>query len=99
MTYLFGSRFEFETVDSVAGHPVPIPQVITEGMPQVVIIPDVGQHGHDPLESTVDKCPCPGYDVAPSPVPIIPLLRIATVQRVVQVKKVQLVGDVGEPLL
>ena len=91
---MFGSRFESETIDCVASHPVSISQVVTEGMSQVIIVSDVRQHGHDPLEAAVDEGAGPRNNITPPSVAVILLFRVTAIESIIQVEQVQLVCDV-----
>lgn len=47
--HLLGARTLLEPIDSVAGQPISSTQVVTKGMPQVVVVPDWLQHAHGSL--------------------------------------------------
>lgn len=46
---LFSACSEFQSVSSVAGHPVFFTNVVTDGMAKVVVLSYGPQHYHDPL--------------------------------------------------
>ena len=91
---LFSAHFESQSVHSVPTQPVPRAEVVTEGMPQVVTVPNGLHHGHDPLEPAVHERSGTRHHVGPAPVPVVSLLLVAAIESVVEIDEVELVDGI-----
>lgn len=87
---LLGARSESQSIDSVPGQPVARPEIVAEGMPQVVIVSDGLEHRHDPLHPAVYEGAGTGDHVGSAPMAVVSLLLVAAVEGVVQVQEVEL---------
>ena len=58
-------------------------------MSQVVIVPHVLQHGHDPLKATIHQTSSSWDHISAASISIIPLLSVTAVEGIVEVKKVK----------
>ena len=86
VTDLLSASPETKSIDTVPSQPVPRAEIITEGMSQVVVIPDSLHHRHDPLQSAVDKGARSGYNVGSAPMSVVAFFLVAAVECVVQVQ-------------
>ena len=87
---LLGARSESKSIDSVPSQPVARPEIVAEGMSQVVIVSDGLEHRHDPLHPAVHKGAGTGDHVGSASMAVVPLLLVAAVEGIVQVQEVEL---------
>ena len=88
-TYFICSTVVPQSFDSVVSQPVSRAQVVAYGVPQVILLPDGSQHGHDSLQTTVHKCSGTFHHISPAPMTLVSLLCITAIEGIVEVEEVK----------